>query len=523
MNRSIENKRVEIQKKLDSQKTQDERNRLGQFATPTELARDILSYAKTLLPKQSKIKFLDPAVGTGSFFSALIATFPESEIESAEGFEIDPYYGDPSKEIWRGASLNIKLSDFTNEIPPEKNNQFNLVICNPPYVRHHHISAEDKQRLVKFCEERIGISINGLAGLYCYFLLLSHNWMEKNGFAGWLIPSEFMDVNYGKALKEYLLDKVKLLRIHRFDPDNVQFEDALVSSTVVWFKKVKPPKSYHIEFSFGGTLNEPAISRMISADILRSEPKWTRFPVLDARELSRGVRLADLFTIKRGIATGNNKFFILSRDQIEKYQIPFRFLRPVLPSPRYLKINEIKADDEGNPLTEKPLYLLDCKLPEDEIRGDYPELWDYLQVGLRNEVHIKYLCRNRTPWYSQEKRESAPILCTYMGRDKQKGGGKPFRFILNHSNATATNVYLLLYPKPLLYRAFNNNPELIRIIWNALNNISTDDLIEEGRVYGGGLHKLEPKELSNVSAPDIVQLIPNLRPNPRSQGGLFQG
>ncbi|MBL7181104.1 MAG: hypothetical protein ISS65_13000 [Desulfobacterales bacterium] len=110
-----------------------------------------------------------------------------------------------------------------------------------------------------------------------------------------------------------------------------------------------------------------------------------------------------------------------------------------------------------------------------------------------------------------------------MGRDKQKGGGKPFRFILNHSNATATNVYLLLYPKPLLYRAFNNNPELIRIIWNALNNISTDDLIEEGRVYGGGLHKLEPKELSNVSAPDIVQLIPNLRPNPRSQGGLFQG
>ena len=83
MNRSIENKRVEIQKKLDSQKTQDERNRLGQFATPTELARDILSYAKTLLPKQSKIKFLDPAVGTGSFFSALIATFPESEIESA--------------------------------------------------------------------------------------------------------------------------------------------------------------------------------------------------------------------------------------------------------------------------------------------------------------------------------------------------------------------------------------------------------------------------------------------------------
>jgi adenine-specific DNA-methyltransferase len=34
-----------------------------------------------------------------------------------------------------------------------------------------------------------------------------------------LIPSEFMDVKYGGPLKQYLLDKVTLLRIHRFDPN----------------------------------------------------------------------------------------------------------------------------------------------------------------------------------------------------------------------------------------------------------------------------------------------------------------
>lgn len=131
------------------------------------------------------------------------------------------------------------------------------------------------------------------------------------------------------------------------------------------------------------------------------------------------------------------------------------------------------------------------------------------------------MCRNRTPWYSQEKRELAPILCTYIGRNKQKGGGKPFRFILNHSNATATNVYLLLYPRPLLSRAFQNNPGLMRTVWNALNNISTDNLIEAGRVYGGGLHKLEPKELSNVHASDIIRLFPNFRLNPGTQESLF--
>jgi hypothetical protein len=45
-----------------------------------------------------------------------------------------------------------------------------------------------------------------------------------------------MDVNYGKAVKHYLLSRVTLLHIHRFDPNGVQFADALVSSAVVWFR-----------------------------------------------------------------------------------------------------------------------------------------------------------------------------------------------------------------------------------------------------------------------------------------------
>jgi hypothetical protein len=37
-------------------------------------------------------------------------------------------------------------------------------------------------------------------------------------------------------------------------------------------------------------------------------------------------------------------------------------------------------------------------------------------------------------------------------------------------------------------------------------------LLGEGRVYGGGLHKLEPKELANVDATAIAEIIPDLQP-----------
>jgi hypothetical protein len=63
------------------------------------LAQDILNYARTLLPSKKAINFLDPAIGTGSFYSALLKTFPKTSIKHASGYEIDPHYGEPSIEL----------------------------------------------------------------------------------------------------------------------------------------------------------------------------------------------------------------------------------------------------------------------------------------------------------------------------------------------------------------------------------------------------------------------------------------
>jgi hypothetical protein len=200
-------------------------------------------------------------------------------------------------------------------------------------------------------------------------------------------------------------------------------------------------------------------------------------------------------------------FFVLTLEQARESDLPREFLKPILPSPRQLDTDEILANEDGEPQIANRRYLLSCDLPESEVKSKYPVLWQYLERGIKEGVHEHYLCRHREPWYSQEIRPPAPFLCTYMGRPTRRSRS-PFRFIFNHSKATAANVYLMLYPNASLGAWLGDNPEHYRALWKALSSITPEMLVGEGRHYGGGLHKLEPRELANVGSDIILNTLP---------------
>lgn len=500
--RIVEASRLAEQVRLDSLKSTAERNKWGQFATPSPLAVSLARYARSIMGSE-RIRFLDPAIGTGAFYSALLDVCQPGEIAAASGVELDPLFVDAARRLWKGYGLSIVDGDFTMLDPPL--HRFNLVLTNPPYVRHHHLSTEDKDRLKLRLAQSLQMSISGLAGLYCYFLLHAHNWMEEGGLALWLIPSEFMDVNYGDALRRYLSERVTLLHIHRFCPTDVQFTDALVSSAVVTFRKAPPREGHSIRFSFGGPIDRPQHDAMVPLDVVRASRKWTQFPAVTAVRDRDVLNLGDLFAIKRGLATGDNGFFILSEDRVKELEIPQSFLRPILPGPRHLTGDVVDALPSGGPDVSPRLFLLDCNETEEEIRAQWPRLYEYLQEGRTKGVDSAYLAKHRARWYAQEQRPPAPFLCTYMGRSRN--GKHPFRFIWNHSQATAHNVYLMLYPKGPLLKALTSDPTLAGRVFEALQNITPAQLLSEGRVYGGGLHKVEPKELAQIPAEPILKAI----------------
>lgn len=481
--------RLEEQTRIDAGKTIVERRSMGQFATPAELARDIARETASFLNGREAVEMLEPSAGTGSFLSAFFMN-PECHVSGAMAVEMDPAFHEAQKSIWSGFPVESVLADFTTLEPTRR---FELVVANPPYVRHHGLDGETKKRLQGRVLKETGLRISGLAGLYCHFLLLSLKWMEPDAIGVWLVPTEWMSVNYGSALRSFLSERVRLLRIHRFASEDVRFSDALVSSCVVWFRNAAPEKS--VRFTTGADMGNPDETEIVPVECLRTSEKWPPRIVGTSPDKPK---VGDYFVIRRGIATGDNPFFVLPEKTAVERGLPREFLKPILPSPRHLKTDVVVADESGVPTNAQRLFLLDCTGNSfDDLSHS---VQSYLKTGL-DTVARKKLCSGRANWYDQEQRQPAPILCSYMGRGD--GAGAPVRFILNESTAIATNSFLMLYPKGAMRRVFSASAENRRSAWEILRSIPAAEFRRAGRCYGGGLQKMEPRELGNLRCPAL--------------------
>jgi hypothetical protein len=65
----------------------------------------------------------------------------------------------------------------------------------------------------------------------------------------------------------------------------------------------------------------------------------------------------------------------------------------------------------------------------------------------------------------------------------------------------------MLYPQGRLRDALIAQPEIQARVFEALKRIKPAELVSEGRVYGGGLHKVEPKELAKIPARVVLESI----------------
>jgi adenine-specific DNA-methyltransferase len=113
-----ETERQKQQIVLDANNSLKYRREQGQFSTPYGLAKEIVKYGlKTL--NSNQIHFLEPAIGTGVFYSALLPELKniKKDLINSLGVEKDTTFASVAEKIWSNKGLAICNDDFIENQP----------------------------------------------------------------------------------------------------------------------------------------------------------------------------------------------------------------------------------------------------------------------------------------------------------------------------------------------------------------------------------------------------------------------
>jgi adenine-specific DNA-methyltransferase len=466
------------------------RKKFAQFFTPFPIA-DLM--AKWVLGNEKLKTVLEPAFGLGVFSRAILS---RKENVVIKGFEVD-------STIYEKAMLNfddyenvsIHLEDYMYN---DWDNKYDGIICNPPYFKFHDY---DNKNILKEIEEKLNYKLNGFTNLYTLFLLKSIHQLNKNGRCAFIIPSEFLNSDYGKLVKSYLLKSKTLRHIIVVNFDENVFDDALTTASIilcandnktdkVQFSNVKSIKDLDtIEEIISNYPNCLNTSQIYQFSELNPEIKWKAYyQTQNSRQFKHLVPFSNYAKVVRGIATGSNDFFTFNKSKAKQFSISEKFLLPCICRAIDSKNSFFtQIDFEQLKTNDKSIYLLDAIDTLDE------SVKNYLKKGEDEGIDKKFLTASRNPWYSLENRPPAPIWVSVFNRTG-------LRFIRNEASISNLTTFHCIYPKQTnLFTQIDIDLLFAYLLTDTAKQIFEDNC----REYGNGLQKFEPNDINKGKMLDL--------------------
>ncbi len=468
----------------------EHRKRYAQFFTPAEVA-DVMT--NWLLGNKNLTTVLEPAFGLGIFSRILLSKKFDLQIT---GCDVDCIIYKWASELFRhNCSVDLALQDYINE---DWNKQYDGIICNPPYLKFHDY---ENKKVIPVIKDRLGINLRGQTNLYALFLLKSLNQLNYNGRCAYLVPSEFLNSDYGVLVKEHLIQSGKIRHIIIFNFKENVFDDALTTSAILLC--ANDDNSTQISFSnLNDIIELDRVNQIISsypltqyADYtynisdLKADVKWRNY--YQPQSLPKFKNLVSFATygkVMRGIATGANSFFSFNKTKAQYFQIGLDNLQPcICHSTDILGLCFTPEDFRKLLENDKNVYILN---PNNQTRG----LKTYIELGEREKVHKGYLVSKRNPWYSMEKRLPSPIWVSVFNRTG-------LRFVRNETSTLNLTTFHCVYVNNNL---FDVDPDLLFAY--LISDTAKQLFSVSRREYGNGLSKFEPNDLNKSYMLDIGSL-----------------
>ncbi len=514
---------------------QDARSPLGQFWTPLPIAELMTQWAV----RSSSDRVLDTASGSGVFLLTAIRRLsqlgvaPGAASRQVAGVELSPLallmgltnmllhcstaqprlrWGDflmPEREPlallkepaapYHVGQQQLTLPGMEVQVPLAFPDRFDTILCNPPYTRHHHLPESYKSTWAALMKQEYGIRLSRFSSLFAYFLVQTTRMLAPAGRMAFITPAVIFEASYSRQVKEFIRQQLRLCAIITFDESLSIFEGVDTAACItlmegphaerpatgqithVQIRRWPGPERVLRAIERSDVVSDKwGVSQKVTLTDLSPRQKWT---VVGRRNHRIGhdafIPLSNVARIMRGIATGANKFFVLSDDEIQEWGLSRAYLRPVLTktreAPGYVFDHRgfERLGSEG-----KKRWLLYLNGP---VAPGTPEA-RYVQHGETLGLHQRSLVKTRSLWYVMERRDPAPIYFTYLSRKKS-------RFIYNRADVLALNVFLCVYPTASIGQDETTLKALLAVL-NSL--VAKDSLRYVGRTYGGDTIKIEP-------------------------------
>lgn len=459
-------------------RTRAERRQLGQFFTPEPLAEFLASLVMDANPRT----VLDPAVGGGRLLRALPASVRRF------GLDLDEHAIDLARAALPG-DVQLAAGDFLNETDwPFEEWSFDAIVANPPYIRHHRLSTDQKAQRTEI-GARLGIALSALSDYYIYFFFEAIRRLNAGGRLAFVTPALFLEARYGEPLKRLLLREGTIEQVIVFDRNRGVFDDARTAAAVTVFTKERSRR--HLAFSeaeFNGHVQKLRTRRQHPSMLVADGPWTAHLPSrVAAPTAEAGVRLGDVVHVRRGLATGSNAFFCLTEPGRQAAGIPHAYVRPVLVSGRNLPEREFgDADWQARLEAGARVWLFWCHMPVSQIRSK--SVRAYIELGEAQGIDQAATCQavKSRPWYAVENVDPPDFLFTYMSK-------QPLRFVENTAGVRALTALLGAWLRPGVDAAWARQVLQSPQASSALTGAAQD--------LGRGLRKIEPRRLADVVIP----------------------
>jgi len=354
-------------------------SRIGFVETPLEIARLMVRLAS--VDKNSLV--LDTGFGRGVFLHVL----KEEGFTNVWGIEIDKELYSYCKNIFK--EFKLILGDF---LTYPFNHKFDLIIGNPPYAHFNQLPQDIANNVKKI----IGTSEGDI---YYAFIIRSVSLLKDGGELIYIVPYHFFYNTYAKTVRDTLLkfgkieviidlNEVKIFKgenpeiiIFKFRKGKYNLKNEKIKILRIKTRKATINEIYNEAIE---ALNNRRSNRLFDYceyPHYTSSDHWSSY-LFDIPDFP-SIRLKDIARVGVGLVSGYDKAFIISKEEIAKFNDEEIKLVKKFVKARHCRRFIVDGYTEY-------IVIDDSIKSEEQLKKLYPNIYRKI-LPFKNEMSRRYL------------------------------------------------------------------------------------------------------------------------------------